>query len=315
MVLIADPIDPTPDSNYWIRTVPADGCGKENFVKKPLDNTGIIRYTDNNIEPTSHINPNISFDCSDEPYDLLRPVHKWTVGNPSNVNDLEKNTTYDVGFQPINGYPYHPEYDRGLWTIDNLPLWLHFGEPTILNLNTPEKSWHKYLDVVTQNAKEGDWIYLVIAGGDVGKQDPARQFFAVAHPIHLHGHDFAILDQSSTPYPGWEKVKHRIKPNLDNPPRRDVALLPSNGYLVIAFKADNPGTWLLHCHIAWHASSGLAMQILENTKILADRIANSKPNLQARIVDTCNAWNDWVGDVRNHYDPDHPRAFQDDSGI
>ena len=45
--------------------------------------------------------------------------------------------------------------------------------------------------------------------------------------------------------------------------RRDVALLPAGGYLIIAFPADNPDSWLMHCHIAWHASAGLAVQILE----------------------------------------------------
>ena len=46
-----------------------------------------------------------------------------------------------------------------------------------------------------------------------------------------------------------------------NPPRRDVAMLPapagppgggpppSGGWLVIAFLTDNPGAWLMHCHI------------------------------------------------------------------
>lgn len=32
--------------------------------------------------------------------------------------------------------------------------------------------------------------------------------------------------------------------NTNNPPRRDVAMLPGSGYLVIALKADNPGAWL-----------------------------------------------------------------------
>jgi hypothetical protein len=40
-------------------------------------------------------------------------------------------------------------------------------------------------------------------------------------------------------------------------------LLPRNGFVLIAFKADNPGNWLMHCHIAAHASAGLAAQILE----------------------------------------------------
>lgn len=34
-----------------------------------------------------------------------------------------------------------------------------------------------------------------------------------------------------------------------NPVRRDVALLPAAGYLVIGFFTDNPGAWLMHCHI------------------------------------------------------------------
>ena len=75
--------------------------------------------------------------------------------------------------------------------------------------------------------------------------------------MHLHGHDFAILQVSTTPYTG------DIKPKTNNPARRDVVLLPKNGFVVIAFKTDNPGTWLMHCHIALHASSGLGLQLME----------------------------------------------------
>jgi FtsP/CotA-like multicopper oxidase with cupredoxin domain len=68
--------------------------------------------------------------------------------------------------------------------------------------------------------------------------------------IHLHGHDFAILAQG-TNYSAL--VANNITMNFQNPPRRDVALLPAapglGGYLIIAFKADNPGVWLVHCHI------------------------------------------------------------------
>lgn len=40
-------------------------------------------------------------------------------------------------------------------------------------------------------------------------------------------------------------------------------MLPSSGYLVIAFQADNPGVWLMHCHIGWHTSEGFALQLVE----------------------------------------------------
>ena len=101
------------------------------------------------------------------------------------------------------------------------------------------------------NAK--DWVFMVIESSLGG------------HPIHLHGHDFAILRVSNTTFSPTEKVSL----NRNNPPRRDVVLLPSGGYVVIAFKADNPGTWLVHCHIAFHVSDGLGFQILEDREAAA----------------------------------------------
>jgi hypothetical protein len=41
-------------------------------------------------------------------------------------------------------------------------------------------------------------------------------------------------------------------------------MIPAGGYMVIAFQMGNPGAWLMHCHIAWHASSGMAVQFVES---------------------------------------------------
>ena len=97
---------------------------------------------------------------------------------------------------------------------------------------------------------------------------------------------------------------------FDNPPRRDVALLPAGGYLIIAFKADNPGSWLLHCHIAWHASSGLALQILEREKDIGATLSPARKDETERV---CHKWNEWYNDTNNYFDPKQP--LQDDSGI
>lgn len=32
--------------------------------------------------------------------------------------------------------------------------------------------------------------------------------------------------------------------NGNNPVRRDVAMLPAAGWMLLAFKTDNPGAWL-----------------------------------------------------------------------
>lgn len=68
----------------------------------------------------------------------------------------------------------------------------------------------------------------------------------------------------------------KVPPHLSQSPRRDTTTglydlskaalrdtvqIPSRGYAVIRFKADNPGVWLLHCHILWHSVTGMAMLI------------------------------------------------------
>ena len=137
--------------------------------------------------------------------------------------------------------------------------------------------------------------------------------------IHLHGHDFAILQQiENVPFP------LKLDFTYDNPPRRDVVLLPSNGYAVIAFKTDNPGTWLMHCHIAEHASFGLALQIMERQKAAADIWPSlNKSHALQRAQRTCDNWNEWWGNCSNWWHPDDkPNScgtgmdeFSPDSGI
>ena len=86
---------------------------------------------------------------------------------------------------------------------------------------------------------------------------------------------------------------------LTNPPRRDVATLPGNGFLALAFQLDNPGAWLTHCHIAWHASQGLSLEFVEDQ----DRIEVAAAD-EAAFRDTCNTWSLTT-----------PAWPQDDSGI
>jgi hypothetical protein len=88
--------------------------------------------------------------------------------------------------------------------------------------------------------------------------------------------------------------------NSDNPPRRDVATLPAAGYLVIAFKTDNPGAWLMHCHIGWHTSEGLDMQFIERSSEAVGLIDYDTFN------STCAAWQSYV---------DSSGVTEEDSGV
>ena len=100
-----------------------------------------------------------------------------------------------------------------------------------------------------------------------------------AHPMHLHGHTMSILHQG----PGnWDGVSIT---NPDNPQRRDVQQVAVGGHIVWQIDADNPGVWPFHCHIAWHVSGGLYVNILE-------RPADIKKDMPIPLImgQTCQDW-------------------------
>ncbi|KAL1917392.1 uncharacterized protein VTP21DRAFT_5048 [Calcarisporiella thermophila] len=102
-----------------------------------------------------------------------------------------------------------------------------------------------------------------------------------AHPFHLHGHQFQVLGRgNSTPYdPASAPL-----PEKANPVRRDTVQIPKGGYVVLRFRADNPGVWFFHCHIEWHLEAGLAMTFIEAPLEAQKRI---RPPQQ--IYDQCHA--------------------------
>jgi FtsP/CotA-like multicopper oxidase with cupredoxin domain len=62
------------------------------------------------------------------------------------------------------------------------------------------------------------------------------------HPIHIHGHSFKVLKSNKRDLP----VHHA-----------DTVLLQPRERLDVALVADNPGDWMLHCHIIEHQESGM----------------------------------------------------------
>ncbi|CAL4973117.1 unnamed protein product [Urochloa decumbens] len=75
-----------------------------------------------------------------------------------------------------------------------------------------------------------------------------------SHPMHLHGFNFFVLAQGFGNYDDGER-----RLNLRNPQERNTIAVPTGGWAVIRFVADNPGMWFMHCHLDSHLSMGLAM--------------------------------------------------------
>lgn len=67
------------------------------------------------------------------------------------------------------------------------------------------------------------------------------------HPMHLHGHSFRVIRRDGRP------TEHREW--------RDTVLVAPRETVEVAFVADNPGDWALHCHILGHQVSGMMASI------------------------------------------------------
>lgn len=88
--------------------------------------------------------------------------------------------------------------------------------------------------------RRGDVITLRIA-------NDRAVLHGMQHPIHLHGQRFLVLAVNG-------------KRN-DNLAWKDTVLVPSGATVDLLVDLSNPGTWMLHCHIAEHLEAGMMTTI------------------------------------------------------
>ena len=87
----------------------------------------------------------------------------------------------------------------------------------------------------------------MVREGDLVKTTFANRSF-MDHPMHLHGHHVLVLSRNGEPATGspwWADT---------------LNVAPGETYEV-AFRADNPGLWMDHCHNLDHAALGMTMHL------------------------------------------------------
>ncbi|XP_039801680.1 laccase-25-like [Panicum virgatum] len=77
-----------------------------------------------------------------------------------------------------------------------------------------------------------------------------------SHPMHLHGFNFFVLAQG---FGNYDPATATPQFNLVNPQERNTVAVPTGGWAVIRFVANNPGMWFMHCHFDAHLDLGLGM--------------------------------------------------------
>lgn len=147
------------------------------------------------------------------------------------------------------------------WALNATPfshMVLDNAAPVLYSLPTFE-SGDGNITIVTQNNTWVDLVFLV-----PNLQQPP-------HPIHKHGNKAFILGVGTGVFPGKTVAEAAAAQpelfNLVNPPYRDGFVTPPSTseptWLAVRYKVENPGAWMLHCHIQSHLNGGMAVIILD----------------------------------------------------
>ncbi|KAF2860096.1 multicopper oxidase [Piedraia hortae CBS 480.64] len=261
--------------NYWLRVDNAVECATQNL----LSGRNIVTYKGVSVAtPSSQAYPPPKT-CDESP--ILAPYWKQPVPSSTFTSTVRQlDISLDTGKTATDGDTIV------LWRLNETSLDVDWAKPTVQYVLDGNNSFPESYNV-RQTVNPNSWNYWVI-------QQKSLPTPPIPHPIHLHGHDYFVLGQGTGNY------STGIQLNYDTPPRRDTAIVPGAGWMVIAFPSNNPGTWLMHCHIAWHVSGGLGSQFLESPSQIPAEIDRGTHD------QTCANWKKYVPNMK---------YVKDDSGL
>ncbi|MCJ1313936.1 hypothetical protein MMC25_007616 [Agyrium rufum] len=210
--------------------------------------------------PKSSAWPYIEVNCNNDPLSKTVPFYPLTPpAKPAVTQNIDVTLGVNASGNALffmNGESFRGNYDHPILLLAGLGNTSYPDDP----------QWNVY------NFGSNSSVRLVI-----------RNTTPLAHPMHIHGHNFWVLAEGRGPV--WDGVVT----NPRNPQRRDVQMMANGtvddpGFIVLEFVTDNPGVWPLHCHISWHVSTGLYINIVEQPeKIKALKFPPS-------IAQTCRDW-------------------------
>lgn len=107
--------------------------------------------------------------------------------------------------------------------------------PAALGGNMADYTWtingFSYPNRESLTVKEGERVEITLTNST-----------KMGHPMHLHGHDYQVVEIDS------EKISGAL---------RDTIMVPPQSTIKIAFDANNPGLWAFHCHLLYHLATGM----------------------------------------------------------
>ncbi|KAJ5091272.1 hypothetical protein NUU61_006142 [Penicillium alfredii] len=259
---------------------PPQGSGKQSSMTVQLDQE-CFKYINPALTPDQMIPINYETpSLSDAPETYPNVRHHINIEEVPSAASLLQHL-------PIKAQQTHVVYTKiqKMARNHNVPFgyfnhttWKPQKDPAVPLVSLPRGKWDENQFAFT-TGPESAWVDLVVNNLDEGP-----------HPFHLHGHHFYVLAVheadvgwgSFNPFvdavppgqvPAEAQPDMRSSKNGENHPSifypydlthaflRDNVHIPSRGFAVLRFHANNPGVWMFHCHILWHLATGMAMLI------------------------------------------------------
>nr|OQO27865.1 hypothetical protein B0A51_04834 [Rachicladosporium sp. CCFEE 5018] len=226
--------------SYYMRTTTTggDACGQSS-AKEAL---AVVYYSsaDTTTFPayTSPATP--AKDCASDPLPSLVPSYPL---KPSS-NPYQQDLTLSLGRNSTGNFE---------WQINSQTYRANFNEPLLYDAAAGNTS-----NTFETQDKKNPLFNIFDFGSNSSVLLNVTNNTPVGHPFHLHGHNFYVLASGHGVWDGSLL-------GSANPTRRDTQWIDVGGYVVLQFEADNPGVWPFHCHVAWHLSGGLAINVATRT--------------------------------------------------
>ncbi|KAF2875606.1 Cupredoxin [Massariosphaeria phaeospora] len=227
---------------YWMRSqLGTEHCTLNDGVSPAAVAAVYYEDTDSESVPdtTSDVTAEQLAACKNDDLSITAPICKIPLEEPSTTEKL------DFDFRS-NGTHF-------VWFVNNSSYRGDYNQPVLLQAKSGDLDFKPEWNVFNFGTNKTVRLHLVNHGLIGG------------HPMHLHGHDFHVLAEG---FGEWDGTVT----NPENTIRRDVHILENGrnttagvepSYMVLQFEQDNPGVWPLHCHLAWHVSGGLFLNVLE----------------------------------------------------
>lgn len=277
-----------PVANYWMRFKGLMDCD-ERFTSAYT--AAILHYAGaDHLFPPGEVGYSIGFfdgkklnplnEKADHPSISVHKLQTMVPKDKTLEEKVDRTVVLSYDFNPIDNLHFYKPGKYGFYQVAHprervltpqinhvslmlppFPLLSQYSdlEPGMLcseqNLTGCSEKYCECLNVI--DLKLGEVVELFLIDKGVA--------YDANHPFHLHGHAFRVvamdrLGNSTTVDEVMAlDAKGAIKRNLVDAPMKDTVTVPDGGYTIVRFVADNPGFWMLHCHLDFHIELGMAV--------------------------------------------------------